>query len=51
MTRGFADIPSPTFFLSNARVPAAELEADGLEAAPDSNGLIACDIRVGAHRR
>jgi cytosine deaminase len=50
MTRGFADIPTTAFFLSNARVPAALLRADGIPAAPDANGLIACDIHVNAGR-
>jgi cytosine deaminase len=49
MMRGFADIPSTAFFLSNARVPAV-LRADGFAAVPDANGLIACDIRVEAGR-
>jgi cytosine deaminase len=50
MTRGFADIPSTAFFLSNARVPVAVLRADGFAGAPDANGLIACDIHVNAGR-
>jgi cytosine deaminase len=50
MTRGFADIPTTAFFLSNARVPAALLRADGLAGAPDANGLVACDIHVNAGR-
>jgi len=50
MTRGFADIPSTAFFLSNARVPAAVLRADGFDAVPDASGLIAGDIRVEAGR-
>lgn len=49
MTRGFADIPAAAFFLSNARVPAAVLDANGF-AAPDANGLVACDIQVDAGR-
>jgi cytosine deaminase len=50
MSRGFADLPSSAFFLSNTRVPAAVLRADGFDAAPDANGLIACDIQVEAGR-
>jgi cytosine/creatinine deaminase len=46
MTRAFAELPPTTFVLGNARVPAAVLEADGFDAAPDANGLLACDIGV-----
>jgi cytosine/creatinine deaminase len=50
MTHAFADLPSTALFLINARIPAAVLEADGFAAAPDGNGLVACDIHVDAGR-
>ena len=50
MTRAFAEIRAPAFFLSNARVPAPVLEADGFGASADADGLVACDIHVDAGR-
>jgi cytosine deaminase len=46
MTRGFVDLPSTAFFLSNARVPACVLDADSLGSATDADGLAPCDILV-----
>jgi cytosine deaminase len=46
MTRGFADLPSTAFFLSNARAPACLMDATGVAAAPDAAGLTACDIAI-----
>src|SRR5262249_20819776 len=50
MTRAFAELPPTAFFLSNARVPATVLDADGLTTAPDSHVLVACDIQGDACR-
>jgi cytosine deaminase len=50
MTRAFADLPATAFVLSNARVPAAVLSADGFDAMPDASGLTACDIHVDGGR-
>jgi cytosine/creatinine deaminase len=50
MTRGFVDLPSSAFFLSNARVPACLLDADTLGSATETDGLVPCDIRVDSRR-
>lgn len=50
MPRGFADLPSTTFVLSNARVPAAVLDDGDFIAKADANGLRACDVAVKAGR-
>jgi cytosine deaminase len=50
MARAFAQIPSTAFFLSNARVPAPVLGANGFGAVADPGGLVACDIQVDAGR-
>jgi cytosine/creatinine deaminase len=50
MTRGFADLPATAFVLSDARVPAVVVRADGFGGTPDANRLLACDIRVDAGR-
>ena len=49
MTRGFVELPSTAFFLSNARVPTGLMDAIGFDA-PAAAGLTACDIAIDTGR-